>query len=86
VSTRAGAVALLLGGEPFAEELVMWWNFLGRSHEEIERFRAEWNGPGEDAGDTAGTGPFGRVVGDHDARMLAPALPGVALKPRGRTG
>ena len=95
LSTRAGAVALLLGGEPFAEQLVMWWNFIGRSHEEIERFRAEWNGPAGDAagdsagahpGATAGTGAFGRVVGDDDARMLAPALPGVALKPRGRTG
>src|SRR5262249_47442220 len=27
--------AFLLGGEPFEEELVMWWNFIGRSHEEI---------------------------------------------------
>ena len=26
---------ILLGGEPFAEEIVMWWNFIGRSHDEI---------------------------------------------------
>ena len=26
---------LLLGGEPFAEEIVMWWNFIGRSHDEV---------------------------------------------------
>jgi redox-sensitive bicupin YhaK (pirin superfamily) len=81
VAAPDGAVALLLGGEPFTEELVMWWNFIGRSQEEIERFRADWNGSG-----AAATAPFGPVVGDEDARMLAPALPGVPLKPRGRTG
>ena len=26
---------LLLGGEPFEEQIVMWWNFVGRSGEEI---------------------------------------------------
>ncbi len=35
--------AMLLGGEPFAEELVMWWNFIGRTHEEIVEFRRVWN-------------------------------------------
>jgi redox-sensitive bicupin YhaK (pirin superfamily) len=85
-SSPDGAVALLLGGEPFAEELVMWWNFIGRSQEEIERFRRDWNGSDTAGSDTAGAGPFGRVVGDDDARMLAPPLPGVALNPRGRTG
>jgi redox-sensitive bicupin YhaK (pirin superfamily) len=85
LSAPDGAVALLLGGEPFEEELVMWWNFIGRSSEEIERFRADWNGADESA-DTAATSVFGRVVGDDDTRMLAPPLPGVVLKPRGRTG
>lgn len=33
---------LLLGGPPFGEAIVMWWNFVGRTHEEIVRFRAEW--------------------------------------------
>ena len=28
---------LLLGGEPFAEEIVMWWNFIGRSHDDDRR-------------------------------------------------
>ena len=30
---------VLLGGEPFDEEIVMWWNFIGRSHDEIVEFR-----------------------------------------------
>ena len=30
------ARGLLLGGEPFDEELLMWWNFVGRDHDEVE--------------------------------------------------
>ena len=33
---------LLLGGPPFGEPIVMWWNFVGRNHEEIVGFREEW--------------------------------------------
>jgi redox-sensitive bicupin YhaK (pirin superfamily) len=33
---------LLLGGPPFGEAIVMWWNFVGRDHDEIVRFRDEW--------------------------------------------
>ena len=40
-TTSDGAHLLLLGGEPFEEELVMWWNFIGRTHDEI----AEARGP-----------------------------------------
>ncbi len=32
--------AVLIGGEPFAEEIVMWWNFVGRSHDEVAAARA----------------------------------------------
>lgn len=33
---------VLIGGPPFAEEIVMWWNFVGRSHAEIVRARERW--------------------------------------------
>lgn len=36
---------MLIGGEPLDEDIVMWWNFVGRSHEEIalwrERYQSE---------------------------------------------
>lgn len=36
---------MLIGGEPLTEDIVMWWNFVGRSHEEIalwrQRYQAE---------------------------------------------
>jgi redox-sensitive bicupin YhaK (pirin superfamily) len=74
VSATAGARAFLLGGEPFPDELVMWWNFVGRTHEEIAAARADW-----EHGDR-----FGKVAGHGDERIPAPELPGVHLRPRGR--
>ncbi|MEV2245721.1 pirin family protein [Streptomyces sp. NPDC049970] len=65
---------MLLGGEPFDEEIVMWWNFIGRSHEEIEEARQAW----------AEGSRFGEVHGYEGGRLPAPELPPVALKPRGR--
>jgi quercetin 2,3-dioxygenase len=75
VHSDQGAHAILLGGEPFPDELVMWWNFVGRSHEEIERARVDWEGAAE---------RFGTVDGHSGQRIPAPALPGVRLTPRRR--
>lgn len=72
--------ALLLGGVPLGEPIVMWWNFIGRSHDEIEAFRAQWQGDVIDGG--TATGRFGRVDGYDGAPLPAPELPGVRLKPR----
>ena len=70
---------VLIGGTPFTEELVMWWNFLGRSHDEIVAFRAQWHSDVIDAGDDVGI--FGHV--DYDGPAIpAPAMPTVILRPR----
>jgi quercetin 2,3-dioxygenase len=74
-SDRPGR-ALLIGGEPFDEQIVMWWNFIGRSHAEIAEMRATWN--------RSDGGRFGVVPGDDDGRLLAPLLPTTPLKSRGR--
>lgn len=70
----APARVVLLGGEPFGEEIVMWWNFVGRTHDEIARFRDEWQ---------AESDRFGRVEGYPGARLPAPPLPTGRLRPRG---
>lgn len=72
--------ALLLGGEPFAEQIVMWWNFVGRSHDEIVSFRERWQG--ELIARTTPTGQFGLVRGYDGPVLPAPELPSVRLKPR----
>ena len=66
---------LLLGGEPFDEHIVMWWNFVGRSGEEIADYAERWNAEDE---------RFGAVVGYEGARLDAPPLPPVQLRARGR--
>ena len=37
-----GSRVLLLGGQPFAEEILMWWNFVARTRAEVERASADW--------------------------------------------
>jgi redox-sensitive bicupin YhaK (pirin superfamily) len=66
---------LLLGGEPFEERLVMWWNFVGREHDEIVQMRADW---------VDGTPRFGAVHGYDGPSMPAPPMPLTRLVPRGR--
>jgi quercetin 2,3-dioxygenase len=34
--------AILLGGEPFEELIVMWWNFVGRARSEIDAAYTSW--------------------------------------------
>jgi redox-sensitive bicupin YhaK (pirin superfamily) len=73
-------IVMLLGGEPFDEDIVMWWNFIGRSHEEVVEQREAWNGEG-----LAWQPERFGVVRDFDGdRLLAPPMPNTRLKPRGR--
>jgi redox-sensitive bicupin YhaK (pirin superfamily) len=71
---------VLLGGTPFGEELVMWWNFIGRSHDEVAEYRRQWQADviGRDNPD----GRFGTVAGYPGEPLPAPELPTVRLKPR----
>jgi redox-sensitive bicupin YhaK (pirin superfamily) len=72
--------AVLIGGEPFGEAIVMWWNFVGRSHDEIVAFREQWQVDVIGGADAAGR--FGTVVGYPGAALPAPELPNVRLNPR----
>lgn len=68
---------LLLGGTPYTEEVVMWWNFIAPDHDGIERAREEWQ---------AASDRFGAVEGyqGEPQRLPAPSLPRARLRPRGR--
>src|SRR5699024_4507545 len=86
--------ALFIGGEPLREEIIMWWNFIGRDHDEIVRFRDTWQASqGEDV-----AGQFGFVDGcigdggggedglgrnaDGMTWLPAPNLPNARMRPR----
>ena len=77
VRLAAGSAArlLLLGGEPFDERLVMWWNFVARDHDEIVQMRADW---------VDRTPRFGTVRGYDGPPLPAPPMPITRLVPRGR--
>lgn len=64
--TDAGTCFLLLGGEPFAEPILMWWNFVARNKAELTEACRDWN---------AGAGHFGAVRGYDGARLIAPMPP-----------
>jgi redox-sensitive bicupin YhaK (pirin superfamily) len=81
VAGDEGARLLLIGGAPFGESIIMWWNFIGRTNEDIVRYRAEWQADVVAGGDPHGR--FGTVRGYEGAPLPAPELPGVRLKPRG---
>ena len=76
----ADARVLLLGGPPFGEAIVMWWNFVGRSHEEIVAFREEWMAQLSDGGYVDGR--FGVPTGNELAAIPAPVLPNARLRER----
>jgi redox-sensitive bicupin YhaK (pirin superfamily) len=64
LSSRAGARVLVIGGPPFAERILMWWNFVARTPEEIADARADW-----EAGRR-----FGEVRAYDGPRLSAPSL------------
>jgi redox-sensitive bicupin YhaK (pirin superfamily) len=62
----AGSRILLLGGAPFGEQILVWWNFVGFSKEDIASAQRDWEADGP---------RFGRVAGHAGRRLAAPALP-----------
>ncbi|WIM67168.1 pirin family protein [Corynebacterium breve] len=73
------AKLILIGGTPFEEEIVMWWNFIGRNSGEVESYREEWQSQSERFGKT-----LGYIGHDPQGRpwLPAPRFPIIAVKPR----
>jgi redox-sensitive bicupin YhaK (pirin superfamily) len=69
VSAAAGSTLFLLGGQPLGEPLLMWWNFVGRTPEDIITATRDW---------AQGT-RFGEVAGYRGAPLPAPPLDAVRL-------
>lgn len=86
---------ILIGGEPLDEQIVMWWNFIGRTHEEIVAYREAWQAeidvspaapPNGTYDDGAPFPRFGPYPDGQPAPLPAPVMPTVQLRPRGRSG
>jgi quercetin 2,3-dioxygenase len=71
VTAAAGSTIFLLGGVPLGEQLLMWWNFVARSPEEITAAADGW-----------ASGTFGTVNGYQGEPLAAPPLDAARLRPR----
>jgi redox-sensitive bicupin YhaK (pirin superfamily) len=65
VTLAPGSRILLVGGAPFGQEIVMWWNFVGHSKQEVADAQREWE---------AASPRFGTVNGFDGPRLVAPPL------------
>jgi redox-sensitive bicupin YhaK (pirin superfamily) len=74
ITSEKGARLILLGGTPFAETILMWWNFVARSAEEIAKARSSW----EDL--EASHAVFGNVGQYRGPRLPAPAFLGRPIR------
>ncbi len=66
VDIHAGSRILLLGGEPFESPILLWWNFVGRTQEELNTAREQWINHDE---------RFGSIPDYEGPRLEAPAFP-----------
>ena len=66
VDIHAGSRVLLLGGEPFESPILLWWNFVGRSTEELKTARDQWIAEHE---------RFGSIPEYVGPRLEAPTFP-----------
>lgn len=62
----AGSRVIVLGGQPFSEEVLLWWNFVGHSKDDIAKAHHDWKNKAP---------RFGTVEGYDGARLVAPDLP-----------
>lgn len=64
LKSRNGCRVLLIGGPPFPEQILMWWNFVARTPEEIAHARSDWQSHQR----------FGEVTAYRGPRLDAPPL------------
>lgn len=66
VQLHKGSRLLLIGGEPFESPILLWWNFVGRTQEELKQATEQWIN--QDA-------RFGSIPEYDGPRLEAPAFP-----------
>lgn len=66
IESQPNCRLLILGGEPFAPQPTLWWNFVAQDRQTITQAKADWD---------AGHQRYGDVVGYTGDRLAAPELP-----------
>jgi redox-sensitive bicupin YhaK (pirin superfamily) len=70
IASTAASRLLLIGGEPFGEDILLWWNFVARTREEMEAATRDWNDGRR----------FGKVQGARAAPLVAPDIGALRLR------
>jgi redox-sensitive bicupin YhaK (pirin superfamily) len=71
IRCEAAARIMLVGGVPFGEDILLWWNFVARDAQEMEQAARDWS-----------TGQrFGAVHGSPSPPLSAPEVTGLHLRP-----
>jgi hypothetical protein len=65
VRVQKGSKILIIGGEPFNEDILIWWNFVARTKEEMIAATNAWNNHTD----------FGEVKGYQGEKLSPPPLP-----------
>jgi redox-sensitive bicupin YhaK (pirin superfamily) len=74
IRCEAAARIMLVGGVPFGEDILLWWNFVARNAQEMEEAARDWN-----------TGQrFGAVHRSPSPPLSAPEVTGLHLRPARR--
>ena len=63
-AVRRPSTRSLIGGPPFPEQILMWWNFVARTQDDIAQARADWEDRRR----------FGEVAAYKGPRLSAPSL------------
>jgi len=69
LTCESTARVLLIGGTPFGEEILVWWNFVARTREDIVAATRDWH-----------AGRFGIVHGSPAPPLIAPDVAGLNLR------
>lgn len=64
IKIKKGARILMIGGEPFSEEILIWWNFVARTEAELIEAVDAWNEHSR----------FGEVTGYQGGSLTAPQM------------
>ena len=66
IEVKKGNRILLIGGEPFETPILLWWNFVARTMDDLKEAREQW---------ISHDARFGEIPDYVGARLEAPVLP-----------
>lgn len=79
---KPGSRLIIIGGEPMDEAILLWWNFVARTTEEMRQAQKQWEAEATTDTETINGQPrrFGMPVASALKSLHSPSLEGVSLR------